>query len=76
MVVDFPAMSSMNFAFPDCCSLISDRNEWSIADALTDADYSSNVGFSDVILTHLDGCDWAIARLADAVELVKRELRE
>ena len=34
MVVDFPAMSSMNFAFPDCCSLKSDGNEWSIADAL------------------------------------------
>ena len=36
MVVNFSAMSSMNFPIPDCCSVISDRDEWYIAESLDD----------------------------------------
>jgi hypothetical protein len=34
MVVDFLPLSNRNCAIPDFCSLISDRDEWQIANAL------------------------------------------
>ena len=50
MVVDFAAMSSMNFAILDFYSLISERNEWSIANVLTGTGLvPSRLGSADLI---------------------------